>query len=225
MLSEATHQRSIQSAAPEVAPRIVSIIDYGVGNIGSLQNMLEFVGVGNKVASSEPSIADAECLILPGVGAFDTAMVELKRRGLINALNEVVLVRRVPVLGICLGMQILGRSSEEGREAGLGWIDARAVRLQAPPGSELRVPHVGWAEVSIPFASAIFPDPAAVERYYFVHSYALQCADKNVVAGKIDFDGDVCCAVARDNIFGVQFHPEKSHRFGMRLLKNFAHHA
>ncbi|MGH8612227.1 MAG: imidazole glycerol phosphate synthase subunit HisH [Gammaproteobacteria bacterium] len=204
--------------------RTVTIVDYAIGNIGSLVNMLDFLEVDCIVAESASSIAQAESLILPGVGAFDAAMRELTNRGWIDALNEAALQRRIPVLGVCLGMQILGKSSEEGLKHGLGWIDANAIHLAPPAGSDLKVPHIGWAEVDIARRSPLFPDVRAKERFYFVHSYALRCADSQIVAATIRFGQDVCCAVAQDNIFGVQFHPEKSHQFGMRLLKDFMRH-
>lgn len=205
-------------------PHPITIVDYGVGNIASLVNMLEYIGVDSVVAGDPAGIAAARSLILPGVGAFDAAMGELHARGLIAPLDEAVLGRRVPVLGVCLGMQILGRGSEEGQARGLGWIDAVAMRLRPPPDSGLKVPHVGWSEVVVSRPSALFPEGGATERFYFVHSYALQCADSAAVAATVSHGGEVCCAVANGNVFGVQFHPEKSHKFGMRLLSSYARH-
>jgi imidazole glycerol-phosphate synthase subunit HisH len=205
--------------------RRITIVDYGVGNIGSLVNMLDFLRIDCNVADTSASIALAESVILPGVGAFDVAMRELRARKLIDGLSEAVLHRKIPVLGVCLGMQILGKSSEEGTEQGLGWIDARAKRLSPPVGSDLKVPHVGWAEVDVARDTPLFSLSSAVERFYFVHSYALYCSHWSTVAAAISFGENVCCAVAQGNIFGVQFHPEKSHRFGMRLLTDYAQHA
>jgi glutamine amidotransferase len=187
--------------------------------------MLDYLRVDCRVADTAASIASAESVILPGVGAFDAAMRELRARRLIDALNEAALHRKIPVLGVCLGMQILGKSSEEGMEQGLGWIDARAKRLSPPVGSDLKVPHVGWADVDVARDTLLFSSRSTAERFYFVHSYALFCRDQSIVAAVISFGGDVCCAVAHGNIFGVQFHPEKSHRFGMRLLMDYARHA
>jgi len=208
-----------------VRHRRITIVDYGVGNIGSLVNMLDYLRVDCRVADTAASIASAESVILPGVGAFDAAMRELRARRLIDALNEAALHRKIPVLGVCLGMQILGKSSEEGMEQGLGWIDARAKRLSPPVGYDLKVPHVGWADVDVARDTLLFSSRSTAERFYFVHSYALFCRDQSIVAAVISFGGDVCCAVAHGNIFGVQFHPEKSHRFGMRLLMDYARHA
>jgi glutamine amidotransferase len=204
--------------------RRITIVDYGVGNIGSLVNMLDFLGIDCRMADSAADIAAAESLILPGVGAFDSAMGQLKARGLITALNDAALHRKIPVLGVCLGMQILGTSSEEGVDQGLGWIDAKARRLCPPAGSDLKVPHVGWAEINVVKETRLFSINSEPERFYFVHSYALQCADNSLVAATISFGQGVCCAVVQDNIFGVQFHPEKSHRFGMRFLREYARH-
>ena len=205
-------------------PRIVTIVDYGVGNIGSLINMLDFVGVDCRVANAAIGLDQAECLILPGVGAFDTAMRELKARDLIAALSCAALERRIPVLGVCLGMQLLGSGSDEGQLSGLGWIDARATRLAPSTDLALKVPHIGWADVNIAKPTVVFPLAEPGQRFYFVHSYAMRCADPDIVAATVDYGGEVCCALAQANILGVQFHPEKSHQFGMRLLKDFAHH-
>lgn len=205
--------------------RLVTIIDYGVGNIGSLANMFEFIGADCEVADEPTQIARAELLVLPGVGAFDFAMEELERRGLIDALEEAVLRRKTPILGICLGMQILALESEEGTRKGLGFVQAKVKKLAAPEGSGLKVPHIGWADLNVTRRSPMFPNGSSFERFYFVHSYALHCSDPGVVAATIPFGADVCCAVAQGNICGVQFHPEKSHRFGMRLLRDFHTHA
>lgn len=202
----------------------VTVIDYGVGNVGSLLNMLEFVGVECDVVDDPARVADAERLILPGVGAFDAAMGELERRRLIEPLREAVLLRKAPILGICLGMQILAMDSEEGVRNGLGFVDASVRKLSPPAESGLKVPHIGWAEINVAAPSPLFGECAQSERFYFVHSYALDCRDKRSVAATFSFGGDICCAVAQDNILGVQFHPEKSHKFGMRLLKDFALH-
>ena len=203
----------------------LTIVDYGIGNIGSLINMFDLLGIDVSVSDTAAGIRCARSVILPGVGAFDTAMEELKARGLIDALNEAALHRKIPVLGICLGMQLLGKSSEEGLERGLAWIDATAKRLTPPAGSGLKVPHVGWADIRVKADTPLFPGTFEEERFYFVHSYALECANPSIVAATIFFGDDVCCAIAQGNIFGVQFHPEKSHRFGMRLLADYARHA
>jgi len=161
-------------------------------------------------------------LILPGVGAFDKAMSELRKRGLVDALREAALVRRVPVLGVCLGMQLLGRGSQEGSSAGLGWIAADTRKIEPPAGSKLKVPHIGWSTVKSTGRSALFRDSGEMEKFYFVHSYYMHCDDSADVAAVIDYGGELCCALSRGNIHGVQFHPEKSHRHGMRLLRDFA---
>lgn len=200
---------------------MLTIVDYGVGNTASLLNMLNFVGRRARLASGAEDIRTAEKLVLPGVGAFDRAMRTLAAAKLIDPLNEAVLHRKVPVLGVCLGMQLLARRSEEGELPGLGWIAGDVVRL-APTDGSLKVPHVGWTYVEHPATTPLFPDPLARERFYFVHSYHMLCDDPADQAAIIDYGGETCVAVARDNIFGVQFHPENSHRFGMRLLRDFA---
>lgn len=201
---------------------MITVVDYGVGNIGALLNMFEYLGIDARASSDPRIISGAEKLVLPGVGAFDKAMTTLRKRQLVVPLNEAVLERRVPVLGVCLGMQLLARRSEEGVESGLGWIDADVHRVNVPAGSGLKVPHIGWMETRPTRCSSLFDPALPTERFYFDHGYHMVCdRTENVTAG-IDYGSELCCAVENKHILGVQFHPEKSHRFGMRVLKAFA---
>jgi imidazole glycerol-phosphate synthase subunit HisH len=189
---------------------VITIVDYGVGNIHSLLNMYEYLGIDAQACSEPNAIADAERLILPGVGAFDKAMHALSERNLIPALEYAVNYRFVPLLGICLGMQLLARSSEEGELPGLGWLSANVRRINVRFDLGLKVPHMGWSEVTLIKSSPLFLSEDQGERFYFVHGYHLEYGDH------------LCCAVNKKNIWGVQFHPEKSHRHGMKLLSAFA---
>lgn len=201
---------------------MITIVDYGVGNIGALTNMYDYLGI-DAIATAEPErIAAASHLLLPGVGAFDKAMAELRARGLIGPLNHAVRERRTPLLGICLGMQLLARRSEEGQAEGLGWIDADVVRIPQPPGSSLKVPHMGWADIRVKHPSALFPSASGGERFYFAHSYHMICDRSEDMVATINYGSDLTCAVRSGNVHGAQFHPEKSHRFGMRVLQAFA---
>jgi imidazole glycerol-phosphate synthase subunit HisH len=205
---------------------MIVIVDKGTGNVGSISNMLARVGASARVSSDPAEVAAADKLILPGVGAFDDGMQSLDERGLIPALHEAVLERRTPILGICLGMQLMGRRSEEGERAGLGWIDAESVRFRfddvtKTERSRLRVPHMGWNELTPRRAHPLFDEMESTPRFYFVHSYHVVCdGPEQVLAGSC-YGREFTAAVVRDHIVGVQFHPEKSHRFGMRLLRNF----
>lgn len=202
---------------------MITIVDSGLSNLGSVTNMLRYIGIESQVSSDPDVVAHAERLILPGVGAFDNGMHSLAQRGLIAPLNAAVLERKVPVLGICLGMQLLCNGSDEGDLPGLGWIKGRAVRFDLGNNSErLRIPHMGWSAVTIPRAGRLFPDTDWDNRFYFVHSYHVVCDDPADVAGTTRHGIEVTAAVERGNIFGAQFHPEKSHRFGMSVLKTFA---
>lgn len=201
---------------------MITVIDYGVGNIGALLNMFDYLGLEAQVSGDARVLANADRLILPGIGAFDKAMSTLRARQLIEPLNDAVFHRRVPVLGVCLGMQLLARRSDEGDEPGLGWIDADVRRITVPIGSGLKVPHIGWMETRSMHRSALFDPALPTERFYFNHSYHMVCDRREDVSAVIDYGSELCCAVASGNIAGVQFHPEKSHRFGMRLLKAFA---
>jgi glutamine amidotransferase len=200
------------------------ILDYGVGNVGSIVNMLTKVGVTAELSTRPEDVLVADRLILPGVGAFDAAMTRLRELGYEGPLSQRVLVDRVPILGICLGMQLLGQGSEEGKEPGFGWLAARAVRFRSdgrPEGEFLRVPHMGWNAVRPSRPSPFFPGPAEGARFYFVHSYHLQCDDEADVMTRTTYGEEFVSAVCRDNIVGAQFHPEKSHRFGLQFFRAF----
>ena len=199
----------------------IVIVDYGVGNVGALLNMFDFIGVEAATSGKPEEIAAASGLVLPGVGAFDRAMRMLRDRGLIPVLEHAALRRRIPVLGVCLGMQLLARRSEEGVESGLGWMNADVLKLNTDSGKGHRVPHIGWAEVSARPGAELFAKSAVSPRFYFDHSYYVMCDDPEEVSATFDFGIAVCCAIQRSNIFGVQFHPEKSHRHGMKLLEAF----
>jgi imidazole glycerol-phosphate synthase subunit HisH len=199
------------------------IIDYGMGNVGSIANMLKKIGAKAVVASDVSRIENARGLILPGVGAFDSGMRNLRDSGLIDVLTRKVTLEKVPVLGICLGMQLMTRSSEEGTSAGLGWIDAETVRFRfGAEDKTLRIPHMGWNTVLPVSESTLFDNTGDEQRFYFVHSYHVVCDDEADVAAKTHYGYDFVSALQKENIMGVQFHPEKSHRFGMKLLMNFA---
>lgn len=201
---------------------MIAIIDYGMGNVGSMASMLKRVGVEATITSDPDVIAAADKLILPGVGAFDNGMRELTRRKLVPILNEQVIDKGKSILGVCLGMHLFARESEEGSATGLGWLPARAVRFQvASPSGPLKVPHMGWNTTHPVRSDSLFDGLDTESRFYFVHSFHVAC-DEDAVIARTDYGDAFVSAVRRDNIAGVQFHPEKSHRFGMRLLRNFA---
>jgi imidazole glycerol-phosphate synthase subunit HisH len=201
---------------------MIGIVDYGMGNLGSIRNMLKRVGVESVLVTRPEDILAAPKLILPGVGAFDAGMKNLNECGLVGPLNEAVLgARRVPILGICLGMQLMARASSEGERAGLGWISAGASKFESGDGG-LKVPHMAWNSVrrlnSAPLTDELPEEP----RFYFVHSYFIRCDDPDDALLATKYGVEFHSAFHRGNIWGVQFHPEKSHKFGMQLLSNFA---
>jgi len=201
---------------------MLTIVDYGVGNLASMQNMLKKIGVPSRITSAEAQIESATKIILPGVGAFDTCAAKLSESGLLPVLNEVVLKRGITVLGVCVGMQLFMRGSEEGILPGLGWIDGRIVRFkQELLPSSLKVPHMGWTDV-LPAKKSLLFTNIVDARYYFVHSYHAEVVHQEDILVNADYGYRFVSGVERKNILGVQFHPEKSHRYGMKLLENFA---
>jgi glutamine amidotransferase len=201
---------------------MISVIDYGVCNLGSMLNMLRKVGAEAQLVSTAAELERAEKLVLPGVGAFDSGMGALTERRLAEPLRERVLRDKVPLLGVCLGMQMLGRRSEEGGREGLGLVDAEVRRFRFAPDDRKKVPHMGWNLLAPRRDSPLLRELAARSRFYFCHSYHLVCADPGDVLATADYGGEFVAALQHDNVYGVQFHPEKSHRFGMALLHNFA---
>jgi glutamine amidotransferase len=206
---------------------MIAVVDYGVCNTGSIRNMLRKVGAEVVVTSDVEQLANADKIILPGVGAFSTGMNGLRTRGLVPVLNDHALNRRKPILGICLGMQMFTAESEEStgdkHEVGLGWIDAKTVGFRPSEDEDLRLPHMGWNTIDPCSNHPILAGLEDDSRFYFVHSYHVQCHDPNDRLCLSHYGSEFTSAVAAGNIVGTQFHPEKSHRFGMQLLRNFAH--
>lgn len=200
---------------------MITIVNYGMGNLGSMLNMFKRIGVEARIESDPEGLLDAKKIVLPGVGAFDAAMSRIASvPGLREVLDRKALAEAVPILGVCLGMQLMTRASEEGQLAGLAWIPGDTRRFPRMEG--LKVPHMGW-NVAIPNAvSPLTTHLGREPRYYFVHSYAVQVDDPAHSLMRTHYGIDFDSAIGRKNLYGVQFHPEKSHRFGMQLLRNFA---
>jgi glutamine amidotransferase len=201
---------------------MIAVVDYGMGNIGSVLNMFKRIDVKDIVVTNRAEeLQKADKILLPGVGAFDTGMNHLQQSGLIEVLNEKVLNEKVPVLGICLGMQLITKSSEEGVKPGLGWVNADTKRFKFDPALKLKIPHMGWNYVNVKRDNPLIRT-GEKNRFYFVHSYFVDCYDQNDILAQANYGFAFTCALQRDNVFGAQFHPEKSHKFGMQLFKNFA---
>lgn len=202
---------------------MIVIVDYGVGNLGSIKNMFKKIGYKAEPSSDPSVLREAEKLILPGVGAFDAGMKNLRERGIIDLLNELVLEKKVPVLGHCLGMQLMTKKSAEGTEAGLGWIEAESIRFTFEEHqSHLKIPHMGWNTLNIQRPHPIVSNLEAEARFYFVHTYHIVCKNDSDVVAYTDYGYNFASVIQKENIIGAQFHPEKSHKFGMQFLRNFA---
>jgi len=202
---------------------MIAVIDYGIGNVSSIVNMLKKIGVNATLVSESSKIEEAEKLILPGVGAFDTGMQKLNDSGMVDAIKKHAINERKPLLGICLGMQMLGRKSEEGKTPGLHLIPFDTKRFDFKGNTTLKIPHMGWdLTTSVQKEDSMLLELDPMQRYYFVHSYHAVCDREEYVLMRCEYGYSFAAAVKKDNIYGVQFHPEKSHRFGMALLENFA---
>lgn len=199
---------------------MIVIVDYGAGNLASVRNMIRKVGGDAIISNKADDIAAATKILLPGVGAFDYGMRKLHEIGLVCSLRERA-GAGIPLLGICLGMQLLSQGSEEGREPGLGLIAARFVKFIPNRAARLRVPHVGWNTIKIIKDNALLPKTIEEQRFYFVHSYYAQCDSDVDKIAVTDYGGEFVSAYSHGNVFGCQFHPEKSHKFGMALMKRF----
>lgn len=200
---------------------MIGVIDYGKGNLLSVCNAVEFIGESVVRCEHPDQILKADRLILPGVGAFKDAMDTLRKKGFIDVLDEVVRNMGRPILGICLGMQMMAEKSYEfGEYKGLGWFEAEVVQIR-PNNPDLRIPQIGWNNVRFQGQSTLFSSIPHDADFYFVHSYHLQCRESADVLATCDYGGTITAAVCKDNIFATQFHPEKSQDYGLTLLENF----
>lgn len=202
---------------------MIAILGYGLGNVKAFANIYKSLNIPCVVAQDRQTLAAAERIILPGVGHFDHAMLRLKASGLFEPLEEAVVGLGKPVLGVCVGMQMLANSSEEGDEPGLGWIDGEVAKIAFPEGSMRGLlPHMGWSTIATREGEPLLQGLDDDLGFYFLHSYRFVCNDPSNVIATADYATPFHCAVRRGNVHGVQFHPEKSHHNGIRLLKNFA---
>jgi imidazole glycerol-phosphate synthase subunit HisH len=199
---------------------VIVIIDYGMGNIRSIMNKIHRAGYEASVSYEHDKIKKADKLILPGVGHFSNGMKRLRERKIIDLLNKQVLEHKVPILGICLGMQLFTRFSEEGNAVGLGWLDSETVRFTLTDIKH-KVPHIGWNSIEKKKESSLFKDIPDNRQYYFVHSYHVKCNNNDDILTTSHYGYEFVSSIQKENIFGTQFHPEKSHEWGEKLLNNF----
>ncbi|MEZ5017528.1 MAG: imidazole glycerol phosphate synthase subunit HisH [Flavipsychrobacter sp.] len=201
---------------------MITIVDYGMGNLGSVHNMFKYIKVESQISSDLEVISKAEKILLPGVGAFDAAMKKIDEAGFAEVLNKKAQEDKVPILGICLGMQLLTKSSEEGKLPGFGWIPASTTRFKFED-KKLKVPHMGWNLVKEVQPHRLISDLPEEPRFYFVHSYHVNVENDKYSLMRTNYGYEFDSVITNgENIFGAQFHPEKSHKFGMKLFENFA---
>ncbi|MDZ4726909.1 MAG: imidazole glycerol phosphate synthase subunit HisH [Leptospira sp.] len=200
---------------------MILILDYGMGNLRSVQMKIQMLNFQASISRDINSILAADKLILPGVGHFAEGMKNIKEFGILDALHEAVIYKKIPILGICLGMQLLTSFSEEGSVSGLGWIDASTNKIISKSTEDLRIPHVGWNKVSQVNKSILFDNIENDTRFYFTHTYAVQCHNKEDSIGETLYGDKFTSVIQKDNIYGTQFHPEKSHMTGLKLIQNF----
>ena len=200
---------------------MITIIDYGMGNLRSVQKAFERIRISARISSDINEILSSNKLVLPGVGHFAQGISNLKQKGLIEALNDVVLGKKKPVLGICLGMQLMTEYSEEGDCEGFGWIKAKTQRFTFNTNG-LKIPHMGWNNLSIRNSDSIFREISTDNFFYFVHSYYISCTNESDILAETKYGNNFVSSFQKENIFGCQFHPEKSHDKGLQILKNFA---
>ncbi|MFN8259046.1 MAG: imidazole glycerol phosphate synthase subunit HisH [Bacteroidales bacterium] len=198
---------------------MIGIINYGCGNLGSIENMLDYLNIRNIIINKPEDIERADKFILPGVGAFDYGINQLLTSGIKDSLSECVLVKKMPILGICLGMQLLTNSSHEGNSIGLGWIDADTIRFENH--ADYKIPHMGWNYVHDFKNEGIFEGFQEIPKFYFVHSYYVVCKKSENILCQTSYINKFTSGIINQNIIGIQFHPEKSHKYGMQVFKNF----
>lgn len=199
----------------------IVIVDYEMGNLHSVKKKLDRIGVPSVISSKKEEILEADKIILPGVGHFGKAMNNLKELELIAPLNKAVLEQKTPVLGICLGLQLMTKKSEEGNTEGLNWLNAEVVKFNVNNTLKFKIPHTGWNQVSIAKESRLMKNIDNNAEFYFVHSYHIKTEDPTIILNETEYEYKYPSALEKDNIFGVQYHPEKSHDIGAQLLKNF----
>jgi imidazole glycerol-phosphate synthase subunit HisH len=202
---------------------MISIVNYGLGNIKAIQNVYSKLNIPAKVVSNSNELKGSKKIILPGVGAFDFAMEKLKNSGMFDDLNELVVNQEIPVIGICVGLQMMTKSSEAGGVPVLGWIDAVVKKFDTSKmNDKILLPHMGWNDVKPIIENPLFDDLMDNSKFYFLHSYYVECNNEKHAIASSNYGNDFACAINHNNIYGVQFHPEKSHFYGVKILENFA---
>ena len=199
---------------------MITIVDYGMGNLRSVQKAFERVGVQVKISGTPDEILSADKIVLPGVGHFEKGVNNLKERGLFKVLNEAVLAKKIPIIGICLGMQLMTEFSEEGNCEGFGWIKGKTKKFSFE-GNGLKIPHMGWNNLIITKSDSLYDGISSDNFFYFVHSYYVSCDEENNILAETSYGNKFVSSFQKENIFGCQFHPEKSHDAGLKVLSNF----